>query len=44
MSKNPLEHCEMILLKEIHSKQINPENCKLYVNVEPCLMCASALE
>ncbi len=34
----------MILIKELKEKSIGPENCELYVTVEPCLMCCSAIE
>lgn len=46
ITKNATKHCEIICIEYLASKcniyQLS--NCYLYVTVEPCVMCASALK
>ena len=43
---NATKHCEIVCIQELASKHSIYEltNCYLYVTVEPCIMCASALK
>lgn len=43
--KDPLAHCEMLLVKEACrlKKSKNLSGCSVYVTLEPCSMCAAAL-
>jgi tRNA(Arg) A34 adenosine deaminase TadA len=44
---NPLKHAEIIViekaLKKIPKQQNRLENCDMYVTLEPCSMCATAI-
>ena len=42
---NATEHCEMVCIGDLAAKHkiYTLANCYLYVTVEPCIMCASAL-
>ena len=44
-TKNATTHCEVNCIREISAKNNGqmPENCCVYVTVEPCIMCAYAL-
>ena len=44
--KNATKHCEIICIQYLskHKNIRNLSNCYLYVTVEPCIMCASALK
>ena len=46
ITKNATKHCEIVCIQQLASqKQIYElSNCYLYVTVEPCIMCASALK
>ncbi|MTI09447.1 nucleoside deaminase [Curvivirga aplysinae] len=43
--KDATAHAEMLVMKEASQKlnQLRLENCDLYVTLEPCTMCASAI-
>ena len=41
--KNPLAHAELLILMKANELGINLEDATLYVTLEPCLMCASAV-
>ncbi len=41
--KNPLAHAELLILQRAIELGINLEDATLYVTLEPCLMCASAV-
>lgn len=43
---NGMKHCEILIIEHLASQQNrhSVSNCTLYVTVEPCLMCASALK
>ncbi len=39
-----LEHAEIIALKKLNNlKEIDPLQCTIYINLEPCLMCFGAI-
>ena len=40
---NPLAHAELLILERACELGINLEEATLYVTLEPCLMCASAI-
>ncbi len=42
---DPTAHAEMLVIREASAKLQSPrlENCDLYVTLEPCPMCASAI-
>ena len=44
-NKNPLQHCEIICinkaLKKLNTNRL--ENCSIFITLEPCIMCASAI-
>jgi len=42
-SNNPINHAEMILLNKLSKNNIDKSNLTIYVTLEPCLMCASAI-
>ncbi len=44
-SNDPTAHAEILAIREAASKLGNPrlENCDLYVTLEPCPMCATAI-
>ena len=46
IARNATKHCEIVCIQQLASqKQIYElSNCYLYVTVEPCIMCASALK
>lgn len=45
-TKNIYDHAEMIALKQAckKNKDWRLENCSIYITLEPCPMCASAIE
>lgn len=44
-ARNPLAHAETSLLQRVcrHQNSWRLENCRLYVTLEPCMMCTAAL-
>ncbi len=44
-NNDPTAHAEMLVIREAAAKLKNPrlENCDLYVTLEPCPMCATAI-
>ena len=42
-TKNATTHCEVNCIREISAQQKVVEGCTVYVTVEPCIMCAYAL-
>lgn len=42
-TKNATRHAEINCIDSILSQSINPQDVVVYVNVEPCIMCAGAL-
>lgn len=44
-NNDPTAHAEILVIREAASKLENPrlENCDLYVTLEPCPMCATAI-
>ena len=43
IDRDATRHCELVAIDQILEKGLNFNELKLYVTVEPCIMCASAL-
>jgi tRNA(adenine34) deaminase len=42
--KNPLAHAEKLIIERVLIDGFDPEKCTLVVTLEPCLMCAGAID